>query len=133
MQPATVPGGARRPGLPGTETRTDAGAIAVEAAYAMGGLVRVALALAWLLSLVGAQLAVGEAARAAARVAARGEADAEVSAEGRRLVPAAVVVVTRADGRVRVEVRRDVAPPGLLGRLGAVHLAAQASALEEQP
>ena len=123
-----VPGGKRRPG----PVREDAGAVAVEAAYGIGGLVIVALALAWLLSLVGAQLAVGEAARAGARIAARGESDAAAAAEGRRLVPSAVVLVDRTGGRVRVVVRREVRPPGVLAGLGTVLLAAEASAVEEQ-
>ena len=124
-----VPDGSRRPG----PSRDDTGAVAVEAAYGLGGLVLVTLALAWLLSLVGAQLAVGEAARAAARVAARGESDARAAAEGHGLVPDSVVVVERVDGRVRVAVHRDVLPPGLLGGLGRVRLAAEASAIQEQP
>ena len=124
-----VPGGTRRPG----PSRDDTGAVAVEAAYGLGGLVLVTLALAWLLSLVGAQLAVGEAARAAARVAARGESETQAAAEGHRLVPDSVIVVERTGGRVRVAVRRDVRPPGLLGGLGRVRLAAEASALQEQP
>jgi hypothetical protein len=124
-----VPGGTRRPG----PFRDDTGAVAVEAAYGLGGLVLVTLALAWLLSLVGAQLAVGEAARAAARVAARGESDTQAAAEGHRLVPDSVIVVERAGGRVHVAVRRDVRPPGLLGGLGRVRLAAGASAVQEQP
>jgi hypothetical protein len=124
-----VPDGSRRPG----PSRADTGAVAVEAAYGLCGLVLVTLALAWLLSLVGAQLAVGEAARAAARVAARGESDSRVAAEGHRLVPDSVVLVERVGGRVRVAVRRDVRPPGLLGGLGRVHLAAEVSAIQEQP
>ena len=124
-----VPDGVRRPG----PLRADSGAVAVEAAYALGGLVLVTLALAWILSLVGAQLSVGSAARAAARVAARGESDSAAAAEARRLVPTARVVVERSGGRVHVAVRREVRPPGVLAGLGTVRLAADVSAVEEQP
>jgi hypothetical protein len=96
--------------------------------------VALVLPLAWLLGLVGAQLAVGDAARASARVAARGDAEARVVAEARALVPGARVEVRPlAEGRIEVRVRHRVVPPGPLSALGAVELSASATALLEQP
>jgi hypothetical protein len=125
---APVPGGARRPG----PTR-DGGAVSVEAAYAIGGLVLVALVLAWTLSLLGGELALASASRAAARVAARGDSVDDVVREVHRLVPDADVSVRRDDDHVVVECRRSVSPPGLLDRLGTVQLVARSVAVVEQP
>ena len=130
MTPAntTIPGGARRPG----SARADSGAVSVEAAYGIIGLVLVALLLAWCLALLGGELALASAARAAARVAARGETVDAVAREVHRLVPDAEVGV-RADGdHVVVECRRTVDPPGALGRLGTVLLQARAVAVVEE-
>ena len=126
---ATVPGGASRPGR--RPQTADSGAVTVEAAFAIVGLVAVVLALAWCLGLLGAQLAVGEAARAAARSAARGDDQVTVTLEARRLVPGSSVVV-RVDGdHLVVEVSRDVQPPGGLARWGSVHLSAESVAARE--
>lgn len=127
----TVPGGARRPGppAPGDES----GAVSVEAAYGMAGLVLVALVLAWCLTLVGGELALASASRAAARVAARGESVEDVVAEARRLVPDAEVSVRDDGGHVVVECRRSVTPPGVLARVGEVQLEARSAAMVEQP
>ncbi|MBI1376645.1 MAG: hypothetical protein GC157_04070 [Frankiales bacterium] len=103
----------------------------VEAAVATVALVAVALVLAWLLGLLGAQLAVGEAARAGARVAARGEPSSAVAAEARRLVPDAVVDLRPEGDHLVVDVRRPVALPGLLARWGPVVLQAGAVSLRE--
>ncbi len=98
----SVPGGAHRPGPP---VRDD-GAVSVEAAFGVGGLVLVALCLAWCLALVGGELALASATRAAARVAARGEDVDAVVRQAHRLVPDADVTV-RVDGdHVLVEGRR---------------------------
>ena len=130
-----VPAGARRPG-PGTaggpRGDDDRGAASVEAAFGIVALVLVVGALGWCLSLLGAELAVGEAARAGARVAARGDDPAAVRAEARRLVGDAEVVVHVDADHVVVEVSRSVAPPGALARWGVVHLQADATALVEQ-
>jgi hypothetical protein len=128
-----APGGARRPGLPAPTASSDTGAVSVEAAYGIAGLVLVAVALAWCLGLLGAELALASATRAAARVAARGESVASVTREAHRLVPDAVVTVRTEADHVVVECRRTVAPPGLLVRLGTVQLDASSVALREQP
>jgi hypothetical protein len=132
---SVVPAGAHRPGRPrGRTPRGDGGAVTVEAAVALLALVALVLPLAWVLGLVGAQLAVGEAARAGARVAARGEVDPRVAEEARSLVPGASVEVRRLpEDRVEVRVRHRATPPGPLAALGGVELAASATALIEQP
>jgi uncharacterized protein YbjQ (UPF0145 family) len=104
----------------------------VEAAFGILALLVVVTALVWCLSLLVAQLAVGEAARAAARVAARGDDLAAVRDEAHRLVGDAVVVVRTDSGHVVVEVSRFVAAPGALARWGAVELHADATALVEE-
>ena len=127
-----VPAGARWPG-PGrtVDLSDDLGAASVEAAFGIAALVLVVGALAWCLSLLGAELTVGEAARAAARVAARGDDTAAVQAEARRLVGDAEVVVRVEADHVVVEVSRSVTPPGALARWGGVRLHADATALVE--
>lgn len=124
-----VPGGRRRPG----HGHEDDGAVTVEAAFAMLGLVAVVATLAWCLALIGAQLAAGEAARAAVRVAARGESSVAVGVEAHRLVPDANVDV-RVDGdHVVVDLRRTVTLPGVLARWGGIPVHADAVALVEAP
>jgi Flp pilus assembly protein TadG len=136
--PEVVSAGARRPGPRPVRRRAagawrrDDGAVSVEAAFGIAALVAVMGALAWCFSLLGAQLAVGEAARAAARVAARGDDASAVRAEARRLVGDAEVVVHVDADHVVVEVSRSVAPPGALARWGGVHLHADATALVEE-
>jgi hypothetical protein len=128
-----VPAGIRRPGPHLTpRTSCDRGAVSVEAAFGIAALVLVLGALLWCLSLLGAQLAVGEAARAAARVAARGDDAGAVRAEAHRLVGDAEVVVRVEADHVVVEVTRSVTPPGALARWGAVRLRADATALVEE-
>jgi hypothetical protein len=142
-----APGGGSRPGprccegcdrvgLRRSDRRVaaaDDGAVTVEAAFAIVGLVSVVLVLSWCLALLGGQLAVGEAARAAVRIAARGEDPAAVAREARRLVADAAVEV-RSDGdHVIVEVSREVRPPGVLARWGAVRLRAESVAALEVP
>ncbi len=124
-----APAGARRPGRPYRDT----GAVTVEAALVLLGLTVVLAAVLWCIGLLGAQLALGEAARAAARVAARGESGSAVQAEARRLVPDAVVTVTDDGEHVVVEVRRELRPPGALGAWGRVELAARSVAARETP
>ena len=128
---AVVPVGLRRPGPRPPTHDGDRGAATVEAAFGVLALVAIVAVLAWCLSLLVAQLAVGEAARAAARVAARGEGSPAVAAEARRLVGDAEVEVRVEGDHVVVEVGRAVAPPGGLGRWGAVRLQADATALVE--
>lgn len=128
---AQVPVGTRRPG-PRRVPSAD-GAVTVEAAVGVLALVAVTAVLVWAIGLLGAQLAVGEAARAAARMAARGESADAVRAEARRLVPAADVDLRTDVDHVVVEVSRSVTPPGALGRLGQVRLRAESSALVEEP
>ena len=125
-----APVGSRRPGH---RCAGESGAVTVEAAVALLALTAVTAALAWCLGLLGAQLAVGEAARAAARVAARGETGEEVAAEARRAVPGAEVGLRVEDGHVVVEVTRELDPPGIAGRLGPVVLRASAVARVEDP
>jgi len=130
---AGVPAGIRRPGPhPASGTTRDVGAVSVEAAFGIAALVLVLGALLWCLSVLGAQLAVGEAARAAARVAARGDDGGAVRAEAHRLVGDADVVVRVEADHVVVEVSRSVSPPGALARWGAVRLRADATALLEE-
>jgi hypothetical protein len=147
MVPSGSPGGAGRPGrrgwrsvgalgsdpaaVGGAPSPRDDGAVTVEAAFALMGLLVVVGALAWVLALVGAQLAVGESARAAARVAARGEPVSATVAEARRLVHDAQVDV-RVDGdHVVVDVSREVTLPGTLARWGSVRLEAESVAATE--
>jgi Flp pilus assembly protein TadG len=117
-------------GRPGT-ARHDDGAVTVEAALALLGLVVVLAAVVWCLGLLVAQLAVGEAARAGARAAARGDSTPVVDAEVHRLVPAAEVGTSRDGDHVTVQVRRSVRPPGLLSVWGAVTVSASAVAAAE--
>ncbi len=124
----TVPGGARRPG-----PAPDGGAVSVEAAYAIAGLVLVTMLLAWTLALLGSELALASASRAAARVAARGQSVDDVVTEAHRLVPEAVVSVRDDGGHVVVECRRSITPPGPLARLGSVRLEARSAAVVERP
>jgi Flp pilus assembly protein TadG len=127
-----VPAGARRPG-PRSAAR-ERGAVSVEAAFGLLALIAVVTVLVWCLSLLVAQLAVGEAARAAVRVAARGEDVSAVREEAHRLVGDADVVVRIESDHVVVEVHRSLSPPGALARWGAVDLRADATArLEEVP
>ena len=128
--PLVVPAGARRPGP--RPSQEECGAATVEAAFGILALLVVVTALVWCLSLLVAQLAVGEAARAAARVAARGDDLAAVRDEAHRLVGDAVVVVRTDSGHVVVEVSRSVTAPGALARWGAVELHADATALVEE-
>ena len=112
----------RGPGTrPGHGPR-DAGAVTVEAALSLLAMVGVVGALVWGMSLVGAQLTVGEASRAAARAAARGEGYALVVDEARRLVPGASVEVRGVGGRVEVEVVGRLRAPGPFAQLGDVRL-----------
>jgi Flp pilus assembly protein TadG len=117
-------------GLPG-RARPDEGAVAVEAAISLLALVVVVAVLVWGIGLLGAQLAVGEAARAAARAAARGESSAVIEAEARRLAPDASVSVTVTGDRVEVGVARSVGAPGGLARLGTFDLSSSATAAVE--
>jgi hypothetical protein len=132
--PLVVPAGAHRPGRPrAIGPRGESGAVTVEAAVALLALVGLVLPLAWLLGLVGAQLAVGEAARAGARVAARGDDGSTVTAEARALVPGARVEIRLLpEDRVEVLVHHVATPPGPLAALGGVELSASATALLEQ-
>jgi hypothetical protein len=132
QQPTGVPAGARRPGPRSATAPRDGGAVSVEAAFGIVALVAVVCVLAWCLSLLTAQLAVGEAARAAARVAARGEDAVAVREEAHRLVGDADVVIRVEADHVVVEVSRSVTPPGALARWGAVRLHADATALVEE-
>ena len=110
---------------------TERGAVTVEAAFALLALVAVLIASIWCLGVLGAQLAVGESARAAARVAARGESPADVAAEAHRLVPEAEVHVVAAGGYLVVEVRRHITPPGLFARFGPITLSSTSTAAAE--
>jgi hypothetical protein len=127
--PFRVPAGPRRPGP--RPSAAERGAVSVEAAFGILALLAVVSALVWCLSLLIAQLALGEAARAAARVAARGDDLAAVRDEAHRLVGGAVVVVRTDSGHVVVDVTRSVTAPGALARWGAVELHADATALVE--
>ena len=122
--PLRVPGASRLPG----RVRAEDGAVAVETALSLVALVAVVGMLLFGVGLLGAQLAVGEAARCAARAAARGETGAVVVEEARRVATDADVVVDHAGDRVQVTVARVVTPPGLLARLGTFRLSAVATA-----
>ncbi len=113
--------------------RREAGAVSVEMALALIGLVVVLIALTWCLGLLTAERALGEAARAAARVAARGETATATTDEARRLVPAADVGIAVVGEYVTVIVSRVVSPPGILARWGSVRLDASSVALLEHP
>lgn len=130
----SVPGGSGRPGPRAVgASHDDAGAVSVEVAFGIIGLVLVALCLAWCLTLVGGEIALSAASRAAARVAARGETLDAVVREAHGLVPDADVTVRTIDGHAVVECSRAVSPPGVLARLGAVQLRARSAAVVEQP
>lgn len=122
-----VPGAARLPG----RARSDEGAVAVEAAISLLAIMAVVAMLISGIGLLGAQLAVGEAARAAARSAARGGSASVVEAEARRLAPGSSVTLRTAGDRIEVEVVRVVDAPGPLARLGSFRLAAAATAAVE--
>ena len=109
----------------------DHGAVAVEAAFGIGAIASFLLIAAWCLSVVLGQLSLGEAARAGARVAARGEPDTAVAEEAHRLDRGIAVRVSREGDHVVVDVARDMRAPGLLARLGPLHLTATAVALVE--
>ncbi|MGE0818323.1 MAG: TadE family type IV pilus minor pilin [Candidatus Nanopelagicales bacterium] len=102
--------------------------MAVETALSLVALVAVVGMLLFGVGLLGAQLAVGEAARSAARAAARGEPGPVVVDEARRVASDADVVVEHAGDRVLVRVERAVTPPGVLARLGPIRLSAAATA-----
>jgi Flp pilus assembly protein TadG len=127
-----VPAGTRRPGPRRARAGADQGAVTVEAAFGILALLAVTTALVWCLSLLLAQLAVGEAARAAVRVAARGDDVRTVRDEARRLVPDADVDVRVDVDHVVVDVSRSVSPPGVLASWGSVRLHAESVALVER-
>jgi Flp pilus assembly protein TadG len=129
-----LPDDSRRPGDRTTHDSAatgDDGAVTVEAAFAVMALVCVAVALSWCVTLVGAELALGEAARAAARVAARGGPPDAAPAEARRLVATAHVEVRRDGDHVAVVVTRSLGLPGALAAWGEVGLRADAVAAIE--
>jgi hypothetical protein len=127
-----VPVGRRRPGREAA-TAGDSGAVAVETAVALLGLVVVLGAVAWLLGVLATQLAAGEAARSAARAAARGDSTAAVRSEARLVLPGSDVSLTPSGTVTVVTVRRTVRPPGLLARWGAIEVVASATTTREQP
>jgi Flp pilus assembly protein TadG len=130
-----APVGRRRPGHRCARVGSggsERGSVTVEAALALLGMTVVLAAVVWAIGLLGAQLALGEAARAAARAAARSETAVEVVDEARRLVPDAAVRVSTEGEHLVVELRRVVRPPGMLARWGEVELSARAVAAAEQ-
>src|SRR3954447_5084415 len=93
--------------------RSEAGAVTAEAAVVIPLLVAVALALAWLLSVVASQIRVVDAAREAARVAAPGAGTDAAEAAGARVAPTGTRFrVTTGGGQVEVAARVDVHGPG---------------------
>ncbi|MGN6087690.1 MAG: TadE family type IV pilus minor pilin [Actinomycetales bacterium] len=115
-----------RPGRP--TSHDDRGGAVVELAVALPGLVVVVAALAWVLSLVGAQVRCTDAAGEAARAIGRGETTAVAAAVARHVAPkgASITVnpagtagaVLAAGGQgggelVSVEVRAQLRPPAL--------------------
>ncbi|QZY29381.1 TadE family type IV pilus minor pilin [Nocardioides coralli] len=113
--------------------RRDRGAVTAELALGLPLLLGVTVALVWLLALAAGQVRVVDGAREAARALARGDPEAVAFARAERVSgPGSAVSVVRGGGEVTVTVRRPVSPPGgLLGRLPAVVLAADAVAATE--
>jgi hypothetical protein len=113
--------------------RDSSGFVTAETAVVLPALILV-LAVALTLGHAAAvRMTAQDAAAIGARAAARGDGDELV----RRLVAAvapagADVVVTRADGLVRVQVSAAVLPPATVGRLvGALHVSSEAVAADE--
>jgi len=104
---------AASPGGPGSRWRRsdDQGSVLLETAIAIPILLAVAAALAWVLSLVGATLALQEAARQVARDVARGVEVQTAIGSAEATYPGAVVTLENADGRVTVLARREVLAP----------------------
>ncbi|QLQ09426.1 MAG: pilus assembly protein [Nocardioidaceae bacterium] len=109
------------------------GAVTVEAAAVIPVLVAIAIALAWLISLVLTQIRLVDAAREVARAAARAESLAEAKSLGVQVAPAGsdIEIVVEAH-TVRALVRADVqGPGGLLSFLPIPRLEAEAVAMLE--
>ena len=115
--------------------RSTGGYITAELAVALPAVLVVVLLSMWLLSCVAAQLRCVDAARAGARSAARGDAAAQSAAITQQRAPrGARVAVTTAGGVVRVVVRAEVHPLGvLLPLLPATPVSATAVAEREAP
>ena len=133
---ASVPTGAHRSGRCGRQDRGTGGAVTVEFAIALVGLVVVLAMLTWSLLVLGMFLRAGDAARAGARLAARGEPYATIRDEVGRTIPGAEVNLeheaTPAGNRETVTVRTRLTPPlGPLSGIGSVEVVGRASALQE--
>lgn len=105
-----------------------------ELALGIPVLLALVVVLVWMVSLGATQVRVVDAARETARALARGDAESEAVALGRRVAPGARILVRHEEGVVVVRVR--AAPsraPGLLGRLRAPEVEAEAVAALEEP
>ena len=101
----------RRPRPSRTRARSDSGMVVLETAIAIPVLAAVAIALAWVVSIGGAALHLGDTVRSAARELARGESQEAVLGRARSEVPAADFVVAVDGARVVVSAHQRVAPP----------------------
>lgn len=90
---------------------SDRGMVVLETALAIPVLTMVALALAWVVSIGGAALHLGDTVRSAARELARGESQQAVLDRARGEIPAAQFDVVVDGGRVSVAARQEVSPP----------------------
>jgi len=116
---------------PARTRRTDHGMVTVEAAVALPALLLVLALAVGVISTVGAQLRLVDAARQAARLAARGEPADVVAEVGERAGPRGTTVTIRRDGsRLTVTTRATTRPLGLLPGIG---LQAKAVAESEAP
>lgn len=113
--------------------RGDVGYATAETAAAMPALLLIVSGALWGLTAATQQLRCMDAAREGARTVARGEQQAAVVAAVRRVAPRNATVHVSTGGKlVRVTVAADVQPlGGLVGRLPALHVSADATAARE--
>lgn len=111
----------------------DAGYATAETAAAMPALLLIVSGALWGVTAATQQLRCMDAAREGARTVARGEQRGAVVAAVRRAAPRGATVHVSAGGAlVRVTVSADVQPlGGLVGRLPALHVSADATAARE--
>lgn len=106
------------------------GMVTTEAAFAMGALSMLAVAMSWVIALSVGQAQLMAGAREGARAAARGEPTAGVFASAARVAPHARVQVHRIGRQVKVVLTQRREPPGLLSGLGRTLRAEAVAAVE---
>lgn len=113
--------------------RHESGAVTAETAMALPLIAVFALSMAWLVSIGITDVRAIDAAREIARAAARSDSDGDAVTLGRRVAPdGSRVSLSRSGGAVVARVSSPVrGPAGLFGRLGPVHVTAEAVAAQE--